>query len=410
MFDDFGLGRRGTNTGTSASSITDAPNFEGPGAAEGMEVGTQVMITSGTRDGDIVQLASKPRQTTGLMEVRPDFGAALADGDTFEALYGRLRYDGDRGLHDMMNQALATIAWERRLIPVTLLPDGDMLASGTTDWDEDQNESPTVGKTAGTFLSQGLRLLSVSTSQQTVNPYTGSRLVGVEEDESYFFEITGFVNVAQHVAKVVLRDVTNGVDISLEEEDIDRSEPEILMNPSVVMPSGCEDVRVRIQVTPSVGSPTALLANAILRKNSAREFTIQDRPIHILRLGKLLATRVDQWSERGRRWTEVSAEAVQLDSGIWQYQTSENLSGLSVWYEEYLRPGSLDTDSDTTSVPKEHLAAVAAEMVLRPLRADKRWGAKWDSAARAAAVVRQAYSSLHTVRNEGRRVYSLPAV
>lgn len=405
MLDDFGLGRRGTNTGTSASSVTDDANFGGPGAAEGIEVGCQMMITSGARDGDIVQLSSRPKQATGVISVDPAFGAALANTDTFEILYGRLRFEGNQGVRDKINEALASFPWERQLMPITLVADGDMLSTGVTDW--------TVGATAtrtkvAASFPHALRVLEVTAAAD--DDYVRTASIGVEEKKSYFLEVTGVISgsgAAADEGTLILYDVTNGANISLDETTIDRFEPGILMN-SVETPSSCEQVQVWLR---SENSGDIIdWANLILRKNEAREFTIQDRPVHILRLGKLLATRVDTWGRRGRDWTEVSAEPVPVGEGIWQYQTSEDLSGYSVWYEEFIRPGSLDSDSDTTSIPKEHLAAVAAEMVLRPLRTDKRWAAKWDYAARAAAVVRQAYSSLHTVRNEGQRVYVLPAV
>lgn len=417
MLDEFGLGRRGTNTGTSQTAITDLA-FSGPTAAEDIDVGCEVMITSGTGApaDEFARLNGKPNRTTGVMPLDRTLTAALASGDTFEALYRELSFDtGPHSIHQAINDVLAgpSIPWELRQVPITLVPDGDMLKSGTTDWSE---SNVTLAKVAASF-PLGLRTMEVTATAANGEAKTGD--IQVESGASYFFEATGLspdLTSTPSNAILVLFDQSNGEEITLTNFEIlvtgsadDRiGHPVLLMNGSVTMPSGCQLVLVKLRTVTNTN--VTAWSNVILRKNSVREFTIQDRPARILDLGRLLATRVDRWGERGDRWEEIPAKAVQVDSGIWQYHTDVNLGGRSVWYEEYVEPVALTADSDTTNVNKRELAAIASEWVLRPLGRSKKWRDRYAFAASVAASVRLNFESRRTVLDQRTRFYPIARV
>lgn len=394
MLDQFGLGRRGTNTGTSTTAITDLANFSGPGAAEGIGVGSEVMITSaeGESEGtapenEIRRLNGAPVRLTGVMPLDRALSAALANDDTFEVLAPGLKFEaGLHSVHQSINDALADFPWEKRIVPITLVQNGDMLLEATTGW---TLSNATLSRAAGAFPF-ALRSLLVLAS--TANGYAASAAIGVEAGASYFLEATGYVSGAGDPTEgtLILYDSTNGAEIELSNTDITSGDPAILMN-SATIPSGCLSVSVRLQTDANSG--LTIWSNVILRKNSAQEFTIQDRPVRILRLGKLLATTESNWAERGSGWTEIPAETVQLDSGLWQYHTDVNLSGLSVWYEEFVEPPALTEDSDTTTINERELAAVAAELVLRPLRFQKQWATRYQNAAVASSRAREAFDT-----------------
>lgn len=483
MIDVWGLGRRGTNTGASASAITDDVNFGAHRSAEGIDVGCEVMIVSGTRAGDISRLASRPKLTTGVANLDPGLGGALsartttindaggisaadttvivtsATGfpssgnyiilvesermevtagqgtttwtirrgvlntlaathvdtstvtlqDAFQLLYQPLRFDsGQYSVHDAITQAMAEFAWERRMVPVTLVPDGDMLAAATSSWSE--VGSGALSKVAATFPlgERVLRMTGVA-----ANDYIKSGTIPVEPETDYYLEVTGMIasiGAAADTGTLVLYDETNAASITLDSDKItiDRFEPEILLHTSVSTPAGCKQVTIRLEADNA--GDIIDWTNVIFRRNSLREFVLTDRPQHILEVGRLFATSVSDWQERGQRLTdnEIPCEVVQLDSGMWAIHTRENLAGKSVWYEEYVRPAALTVDTDTTTLPKEDLAAVATELLLRPLQSDKQWKAIYAKVVDRAAYARAKYQSLRVTRKSAPLAYAVP--
>ena len=408
MIDTYGLGRRGTNTGTSQTAVTDDGNFGGRGAAERIIPGCWIMITSGgaAPEDEITRLSSRPVLTTGAFNLDPGLTAALAATDTYEILYPDLCFDaGDgRSIHQAIIEAATVFPWEKRLVPITDVPDGDFLASGTDLWSV---TGATRTKAGGTMETHGQRVLSVTATGTTQYAYPSVNL-GVEEGGNYFLEACAQRDDAATATldgQLVLYDVTNAAAITLDDDDLTTFEPQILWNPSVTVPSTCQQVVTRLSASTS-GSVIFHWHYVILRKNEAREFTVMDRQIpsatdarrsqHILQIGKVLATNESVWSRRGQRWAEVSAEAQQLDAGMWQIRCKDSVSGYSVWYEEYVQPIAMNADTDATGLPKEHLGAIATELLLRPLQSDKFWGPKYLRAAKDAAAVKTMYASLKT--------------
>jgi hypothetical protein len=406
MLDEFQLGRRGANVGaTETTSIKDVLNFSGPTAAEGIEVGSEVLITSGgaAPEDEFARLNGKPNRKTGVMDLDRTLTAALAADDTFEVLYPGISYDGGpNSIHQALNDALAEFPWEKRQVPITLVVDGDVLKAGTDDWTDSGNAS--LLKVAGSFPA-AFRALAVAAS--TANGQARSASIGVEPGGSYYYEALGFVSTASE-GTLILYDVSNGAEIDLTDTDIVTGDPAILVNPSVTIPDGALLVQARLQT--DTGTGVIGWSDVILRKNSAREFTIQDRPVRILDLGRLLVPKVNTWGARGSGWEEIPAEPVQLDSALWQYHVDVNLSGKSVWYEEYVKPVAFSSDTSTTNVNERELAAIAAERVLRPLARSKIWRDRYAFAASAAATARLSFNSLRTVLDQRTRTYPVARV
>jgi hypothetical protein len=172
---------------------------------------------------------------------------------------------------------------------------------------------------------------------------------------------------------------------------------------------------VSVRLQGGISSSDTYWSNLIFRKNASREFTLQDRGASVLKLGKLFATTNSNWSERGNRLdhpnSEVPHTIIQLTNGLWQYRTDVSLSGYSVWYEEFRTPATLSADSDTISIPKEDLAAVATELLLRPMRFDPRWAPKWAAAGqRSAEVISRYQDGLATLVDRARKAHYLATV
>lgn len=413
LVDNYGIGRRGTNTGTSASQITDDANLGGPGAGEGLSVGCQVLITgpaSDTRAGDITQLAAHPVLTTGVAKVDPNFGGSLDANDTYIILYKPFRFTGGgNGVIDKVNEAARMFAWEKHILPITLVVDGDMLATATTDWTDTNTSS---SKTAAAFPNS-MRYIAV-TDDGSGGGYLASGNIAVEESTSYYLEVTGWGVDADDEGTLVLWDVTNGAAITLTNKDIDRIEPEILRNTSVAMPSGCKQVQIRL--TSDGASDVVNWSNVIFRKNDAHEFALPDRPVRPMDIGNLLVPNNNSpdWAERGE-FAELGATPELRGAGRWVIKTDVGTSGMSLWYEEFVKPAAMaaaTVDTDTTTLPYEELAAVAAELLWRPHRLMSREAnARYDYAlSRAAGVIDAYWANTQTTRKKAPVEYPVPAM
>ena len=393
----YGLGRRGTNSGTSASQITDAVSLKGD-ELEGIEAGCQILITGPADDdraGEISNLSTKPVYNTGVAKVVPDFGGALDDNDTYIILYKPLRWEGGgMGVIDAVNWALSEFKWVKRMVPITLVPDGDMLAiSPTTDWGTASSGTPT--KVAASFPSRE-RWLNFEASG--VGGYALSKTIDVEPGKSYYLEVTGrlVTTASGDAGTLALSDETNSTAITVPDNDITRQEPTILTN-TITMPATCEQVSIRLT---STGADDDLQwANLIFRKLGEREFTLTDRPQTPFTLGRLMKYPSDVWGQRGEAY-EIPSRPREYGAGIWSITTDEAPTG-SLWYEEFVSPASVavaNVDTDTIEILGEHVAAVAAEKLLSPLKnRDRVWNDRYLIAADAARGVIDGYLSRNQV-------------
>lgn len=405
MVDDYGLGRRGDNTGASASQFTDdgdktgGTGFGGADGAEGIVAGSQILITSGTGAplGEITSLASKPKLSTGVALLDPALTTALADGDTFLVLKKGLRFiGGGNGLIDKVNQAQTDFQWEKRYVPITSVADGDMLSSGTSDWTAVDGagggDVPTLAKVAASF-PLGERVLRVTNNATGAGDYARSVNIPVEENQGYYIEALGMIaltGAAADIGTLVLFDVTNAAAITLIETTIDRFEPELLKN-TVTIPAGCEQVQIRLTCT--AVNDIIDWGHVIFRKIKATRWTIADRPVRPARMGRLLNPDRNTWETRSS-WQEVPSRINAVGAGVWEYTTDRTVTG-SLWYEEFIAPADMAASTvatASTQIPVRDLAPVAAEKVLRQLQfRSEEWAASYKIAKEDAAGVIQAY-------------------
>ncbi len=399
LLDSYNIGRRGTNTGTSASAITDDADFGGHAAAENIDVGCEALITSGNRDGQLARLSSRPALTTGAMNLDPPLSGVLANTDTFEILYRPFRF---KEVHDAINKAATKTLYEKLELPITLVPDGDMLSSGTSDWAE--VGSGTMVKVAASFpyAQRSLRLTAGATDD-----YIRTASIAVEQNTGYYLEVTGAIGpsgAAADIGTLILVDVTNSnASITLTESSITRFEPDILAN-NVTMPSGCEQVQIWLRSEEN--GDIIEWSNVIFRRTDARQFTIQDRA-EIDRLGNLFVYGTNDWGTRGLNRAKLGHGLEPRTAGLWVYRTYGSVSG-SLWYEEFRKPSSLDSDTDATFIPKEDLAPIAAEILLKPYRNEERWTNLYLLALQDAEEVKRRYRKLRSVVDRSVRNIAQP--
>lgn len=400
LVDNYSIGRRGTqDSGGSGADAIDDSVFGGPRGAEEVSVGDELLVTlndnsnGNAPEGEVVRLTARPPVTTGLMTVDPAFTANIEVSDTFVILKRPLTFDsGAYAVRPAIDRALVEIIPEKLTVPITMFADGDMLASSpTADWGTASNGTPT--KVAASF-PLGLRVLRFTASANAGYALTNN--IPVEENQSYYLEVTGMIastGAAADAGTLQLIDVTNSnALITISNSAIDRFEPETLTN-NVTTPAGCEQIHVRLAAT--LNTDIIDWSNLIFYKNGTQEFMVQDR-VEVDRLGQLFYATGDTWRER--RMVPVGHDLEQRENGIWVYRTKARISGRALFYEEFRKAAALGTTlTNTTGVPKEEVAAVAAWILLEPLLEDSSWSGFARKAMRNAATVMAKYKEQRTV-------------
>ena len=392
--DDYGILRAGTNTGTSASALTDDVRLGGSDGAKGLDPGCAVFVTGGSSgsapDDEEVRLASRPKLSTGVANLDPALTANLADDDTFVIAFKPFTFKTGSGPHAIiakLNQVMEAFQFEKLIRPITRVADGDMQAAAETDW---TTSNATDVKAAASFPNA--ERVIVVTDGGSGGGYTSTGNIAVEQNASYYVEVMGFGTDKDDAGSLVVHDVTNNLPITLANTVIDRIEPERLVN-SFTTPAGCEQIDIRLTCT-NAGDVISW-ANLILRKNDARQFVLADRQ-RVMKMGRLLTPTTTAWGTRGT-WDEIPSRPEALGSGMWQYTVEQSVSGQSLWYEEFVKPATLSSSTDTTTIPAEHVAAVTAEILLRPLRNRSR---EWHDLHRDAELAAGGIISAYLQQNE----------
>ena len=379
---EYLLGYSGTNTGAVATSLTDDSDFGGYGGSRGIEAGSAIIIDGGTRAGDIVRLSAIPKLNTGLATVDPSFGAALDSTSTFTIFPYPLRITGGgHGVRDAINEALAKFMFEKRIVPVTLAADGDMLSAATSSW---TTSNSTLAKIVATFptLPRALEVTATAASG-----YARTASIPVKATEPHYLEATGWIDVDGNTADLgtlILFDVTNSAALTLSESAISQFHPTLLVNPSVSITSTCKLAQVRLQS--DANTDIIAWTDVILRSNTAARHRIQNRDVRLTAIGQVRWTTEDTWERR--TWDEMhelDATPVKVDQNMWDLHLDGPHAGQALFYEEFYEPASLTAVTDTTTIDAEELAAVAAEILLGPMRSERRWALQYDKAAHAAA-------------------------
>ena len=399
----YGMGRYLLNDATAtATTIRDDSQFGGP-RGDSYDVGADIKIRqnsvgdgTGTYTYYTARAANRAAFATGVITLDA-LSAALAEtpdpaNNVTDALILDLPFrweDGD----NHMNAAIQEIPWVKQIVPITLVTGGDMLTSTTSEFTN--GGTATLAKGAGSFTFPRYLSLTGSGSSQ----YVEATNIAVEQGESYYTEIIA-AKASASDGTLTVRDVTGSTTFTLTNSTIDERVPICLIN-EVTMNATTEQLSLRVAKADGGGTQTILVFAMILRKNNQRIFTIQDRPAKLLWLGEVRATSSDR--PEARAWTDmwpVAAKALEIDAGVWQYHVQENLSGMSVWYEEFVQPAVLTADSDTTAIPIEELAAVTAEKWLAPFAQHPIYGPQYQKAVIKAAEVRQRRNTQQMSRQE----------
>ena len=409
MANHYGIGWTGIHDGgATTATIADKSVFSGQKDTEGIEVGSEAIVTqdaggsSAAPEGEVTTLTSRPSVAAGVMNILPVLTSAAADTDTFLVLRRPFTFDsGPHAVRQAVDKVLLERLPEKLLVPLTMVTDGDMLAAAVANWTD---ANCTSAKSAASFpLAQ--RELQVTNS--AANGYTSPVSIPVDSDISYYLEVTVRVTsaVATATARLDCYDDTGSTALDVINDNTTQQEPYILAN-TVQMGSATELVSIRLGADEN--SVVSLWSNLIFYKSGMREFVVQDRA-ELDRLGNIYVASGTTW--RTRQLTPIGHDLEQRTAGLWVYKLHSPISGRAVFYEEFRKPAALGTTLTATAyAPVEEVAAVAAERLLRPLRAEDRWASLWSAAAQDAGPFIAKRRQQRSLVNRAPRTVALPPV
>jgi hypothetical protein len=179
--------------------------------------------------------------TNSQLTVAPGFSASVVSGTDYELHY----HFYPKHIEDKINEILENL---RRPIylPLTLVTDGDMESTGTSDWTAaaSTGTAPALAKstTVGRVL-HGRRALSITANADATNSFARSLSIDVSENRSVFVVADVYIT-ASDKAKITLRDVTNGADIETAESVATGF---VHFEFTATVPTDCEDIQVWLE-------------------------------------------------------------------------------------------------------------------------------------------------------------------
>ncbi len=174
------------------------------------------------------------------LTIAPGFSASVVSGTDYELHY----HFYPKHIEDKINEILENL---RRPIylALSLIVDGDMEASGTSNWTASgTGGTPTLAKstTAGRVL-HGRRALSITNDGSTTVGFAKSESVDVSENRNVFVSADVYITTGDK-AKITLRDLTNGADIETAES---LATGFVHFEFTATVPADCEDIQIWLQ-------------------------------------------------------------------------------------------------------------------------------------------------------------------
>ena len=199
-------------------------------------LGNEVYLLQATPPTPNPNVISGQNVTTGTLTPAVDYSSAPTGTGTFDMFLKGVRYVD---LEAALNETLRGLYYEAQ-IPVSFVVDGDMEASGTTDWTA---SNATLSKDTGAFdLYAGARALRVLAT--LAGGYARSTAILVDPTNAATWYVRANVRADVGTARLIAYDNTNGADIDTEDWTLrgwgvsDRQ---------FALPSTCESLVFRLQ-------------------------------------------------------------------------------------------------------------------------------------------------------------------
>ena len=231
----------GTMTGGSTTTIVHTGNggLRDAGMSPFFFAGNYLLLSSSTDDGNwrmIREGTTGYAPNTGTITV----GEAWTTGGASSTTYEIHRYLDPAEWNTCINNALAKMRYRFRS-PITLVTDGDMETSGTTDWTA---SSSTLTKlTTGSFID-GAQALRVANSG--ANGYGRTAAIAVNPGDSYHVW-ADYLSVVS-TAAIIAWDATNSEAIVTSSDAGDNPEGGMITI-AFNIPSTCYSIQIRLRGT-----------------------------------------------------------------------------------------------------------------------------------------------------------------
>lgn len=354
----IGACKAGTATGNGAgggTTIVDTTRFTDSYANAQLYDGRYALLTSGTYSGQVRRISSYAG-STGTITVADAYGGQVASGVTFEI------HSYDPALLDAaINRALPRLFYWTDFYP-TLVTDGDMEASGVTNW-TGSSCTPTKETSVVKYGTQ-----SLLASNSGPNGYTRTASISVSPGDHYRLEAT--VRPDNYQATLIAYDVTNAANIATVSYT-GREWKRLWLDFSI--PSGCRQMQVWLQgdnLNAAIYWDNVILQHYDEKRLALPSWVTEDGMVRAVerRLGWRSETSgVDFVDEE--RWQELwPAPRVEQDRTAVNpfYIQLPWVMGNHVLRAVCVRPyATLTTDSATTTADKEWVVAAAIMELLR---------------------------------------------
>ena len=346
----------GTLTAGTTSLLTDT-SIDGIGttfrSANALE-GWWVRITSGVALGEVCQVTTYS-PSAGTMT--PDRTLGNAPSTATYEVFQFDRPEVNNGLGLYINMALQDIYYPTVWFP-TLVPDGDMDASGTTNWGT--LSGATVAKTTtAAQVFWGERALTVTSTG--ANGYVQSDNIPCRPSDTFYVEATCKPRTTNDDAIFRIWDVTNAAAI-YSSATYARPDWGVLGATTISAPSGCENIAVRLI---GVGSNDIIDWDSVIVAGSLR-YTwlmssnfIHAQKVYVERLrgvqdGQMAFERIP--GKRIREWS--TGQSMSAANPFYLTVSSDGMGApLAVHFKRKF--STLSAGTDTVGMPTEFVVAFA---------------------------------------------------
>ena len=359
----LGLYEEGAFTATSATALTIASwpfKTNRANASAQTHIGKEVYVYTGTAPSPNPNGVSNYVPSTGILTPAFDYTTTPGSTASFFLIGGGVAYND---AVEALNRALGLMRY-RTVVPITLVPDGDMDTSGTADWTDVGTVTPSKVTSTGNVQrgSQALRLLNGAAS-------SGSRTasIAVDPTNAQHYYLQANVRAAVGTARLQAYDATNSAAIDAETY---ANAGWGRLSLSFTLPATCETLQVRL--IGDGASDDIYWDDVVLLRRGAMEVPLPTWVTDRSHVRRVLQSRANLLQVDREDMVEVWAEIEADESNpLSQFRVRvDSISG--PLYLDALRPfDTLSTDSATTHADRQWAENYGAlelcrEMVMRP--------------------------------------------
>ncbi len=351
-----------------------------------------IAITSGSERGSR-SLATGPPDSSGVVTVSPALSGQIDSAVTYQI------WDGDGPHPDLIDRmidlALREDCWRWLRTPLPYVPGGDIgedlsvssnnlvNPAGTVIW-TGTNATPTLPSLAppDEFVRRVLRVTASATSG-----YMESQAMDVDVEKRPGWHIHALVRAgpAADAGRIVLRDLTNGADITPETALTRSREAFALLESKFTIPDDCEQIAIRLQC--DANTDIADFAWVQAWPDGQTRFSLPPRIVSKDHVGSVFTLQGDTFDQfRPVPWSGSVERRDVAGTGV-SLALTPAPDGKRVWFYEKdsfptlttATPAAADDDNTTWAAPAWVIAAAEYEIYKALARRDQRaTPGRWD--------------------------------